>query len=261
MERDKHRVSAGNRPSVSLDARTPVQASVPNMLAFALFETELQRGEEWDWFVVRTDEADIQAALVQFGCQKKSELEYARAFLPSPEAPVFFGRFAACARDLFAQFSGVVAVPWERSLEHLHGLLATADVDWLLSGSVALAARGIEVRPRDIDFVVAEMEPTMEALRDLIIEPPIRAHGQWHAEWFGRAWDGTRIEWVAETKPDLDEHEWTSDIGLDAVARAETIDWQGLSFRIPPLDLQLAVCRDRGLDERVVAIERFLIGE
>jgi hypothetical protein len=231
------------------------------MLASALFETELQREEELDWFVVRTDEAEIHAALVQFGCRKKGELDYARPFLSSTEAPVFFERFTACARDLFAQFSGVVAAPWERSLEHLHGLLATADVDWLLGGSVALAVRGIEVQPRDIDFTVAEMEPTVEALRDLIIEPPIRAHGQWHAEWFGRAWNGTRIEWVAETKPDLDEHEWRSDIGPDAVARAETIEWQGLSLRVPPLDLQLAVCRDRGLDERVAAIERLSIGE
>jgi len=168
-----------------------------------VFETELQRDEELDWFVVRTDEVDIQATLVQFGCQKKGELEYGRPFRSSPEAPVFFERFAACARDLFAQFSGAVAVPWELSLEHLHGLLVTADVDWLLSGSVALAVRGIEVQPRDIDFTVAEMEPTVEALRDLIIEPPIRSYGRWHAEWFGRAWNGTRIEWAAETKPDL----------------------------------------------------------
>ena len=71
----------------------------------------------------------------------------------------------------FAQFSGVVAAPWERSLEHLHGLLATADVDWLLGGSVMLAVRGVEVQPRDIDFTLAEMEPTVEALRDLIIDP------------------------------------------------------------------------------------------
>jgi hypothetical protein len=226
-------------------------------LACVVFETELQREEEFDWFVVRTDEASLYAVLVQFGYAEKGDLQYARAFRSSPDAPVYFERFAACARDMFEQFISEVARPWERSVEHLNGLLAAGDVDWLLSGSVALAVRGVEVAPRDIDFTVAEMEPTVEALRDLIVEPPIRAYGGWHAEWFGRAWDGMRIEWVAETKPDLDQHEWTSDIGPDAVARAETIEWRGLSFRVPPLDLQLAVSRDRGLHTRVAAIERF----
>jgi hypothetical protein len=100
------------------------------------------------------------------------------------------------------------------------------------------------------------MEAAARALRHLLIEPPIRAYGQWFAEWFARGWNGTRIEWVAETRPELDDHDWTSDIGPDAAARSETIEWRGLSLRVPPLDLQLAVCRERGLDERVAAIER-----
>jgi hypothetical protein len=226
-------------------------------LAGVVFETELRREEELDWFVVRTDEEHLFAALIQAGYKEKGELEYARPFQSSPEAPVFFERFTACARELFGQLTREVAPPWERSLEHLHRLLAAGDVDWLLGGSAALAVRGVEVAPRDIDFVVAEMEPTVEALRDLIVEPPIRSHGQWFAEWFGRAWDGTLIEWAAETRPDLDQHDWASDIGADAVARAEAVEWRGLSFRVPPLDLQLVVCRDRGLDGRVAAIERF----
>jgi hypothetical protein len=221
-----------------------------------MFETELRREEELDRFVVRTDEADVRAALVQFGFEENGEQEYTRSFPPSPDAPIFFERFTACARELFAQFSGSVAPPWEQSLEHLHGLLAAADVDWLLGGSVALAVRGVEVAPRDIDFVVSEMEAAARALRHLLIEPPIRAYGQWFAEWFARGWNGTRIEWVAETRPELDDHDWTSDIGPDAAARSETIEWRGLSLRVPPLDLQLAVCRERGLDERVAAIER-----
>jgi hypothetical protein len=90
---------------------------------------------------------------------------------------------------------------------------------------------------------------------DLLIEPPLRSGGRWVAEWFGRAWDGTRIEWAAETRPDLDDHEWTSDIGPDAVARAETLEWHGLCLCVPPLDLQLAVTRERGLRDRVTAIE------
>jgi len=46
-----------------------------------------------------------------------------------------------------------------------------------------------------------------------------------------------------------------SDIGPAAAARAETLEWQGLQYQLPPLDLQLAVTRERGLHDRVSAIE------
>jgi hypothetical protein len=39
------------------------------------------------------------------------------------------------------------------------------------------------------------------------------------------------------------------------VRRAEIVAWRGLSFRVPPLDLQAAVARKRGLHDRASAIE------
>jgi hypothetical protein len=80
-----------------------------------MFETELRREEELDRFVVRTDEADVRAALVQFGFEENGEQEYTRSFPSSPDAPIFFERFTACARELFAQFSGSVAHPGSRA--------------------------------------------------------------------------------------------------------------------------------------------------
>ena len=118
-----------------------------------------------------------------------------------------------------------------------------------------LAIRGVPIIPRDIDFTVADQQATVDALGHLLIEPPIKSNGQWVADWFGRAWDGARIEWAAGTRPDLDEHDWTSDIGPDAVRRAEAVSWRGMTFRVPPLDLQAAVSRERGLHDRVAAIE------
>jgi hypothetical protein len=109
--------------------------------------------------------------------------------------------------------------------------------------------------PRDIDLVVADHHATAAALGDLLVEPTQNSNGAWIAEWFGRGWNGTRVEWAAETRPDLDDHAWTSDVGPDAQRRAETVEWRGLRFRVPPLDLQAAVCRERGLHDRVAAIE------
>lgn len=216
-----------------------------------MIATELRR-ERDDAFVIRTDEADLQEVLPSLAYGREGGDEFVNRFARSELAPAAYERFARCVPDLLAQTARRVAPPWEESLVNLHRLLGEG---WLLCGSAALAVRGVELTPRDIDLVVVDHEATVEALAHLLIQPPQRKDG-WIAEWFGRAWDGTRLEWVAGTRPDLDDHEWTSDIGPDAVRRAETIVWRGLRFTVPPLDLQLAVTRERGLDDRVAAIER-----
>jgi len=216
--------------------------------------TELRRGQD-DAFVVRTDELDLQAVLPRLAYSQETDEEFVRRFPSSESAPAIYERFADAAPALLAQAAAHVRPSWEDRLVVLHGLLATARVEWLLGGSTALAVRGVEIVPRDIDFTVEDHEATVRALDHLLVEPPLESHGQWIADWFGRAWLGMRIEWAAGTRPDLDDHEWTSDIGPEAVRRAETIEWRGLEFRVPPLDLQMAVTRERGLHDRVAAIE------
>jgi hypothetical protein len=219
-----------------------------------VIETEFRRGND-DAFVVRTDEPDFRAVLPRFAYPEEENGEFVRRFLPDPQTPAIYERFAACVPTLLAQTARHEPPPRETSLAHLHGLLAEEGIDWMLGGSTALAIRGVAIVPGDIDFTVSDHSPTARALGDWLIEPPIKTDGAWFAEWFGRAWDGTRIEWAAEPRPDLDDHEWTSDIGPDAERRSEIVTWHGLDFRVPPLDLQTAVTRERGLHDRVVAIE------
>ena len=215
---------------------------------------ELRRGGD-DAFVVRTDETDFQSVLPTLAYPEEANGEFVRRFSPNPSTPAIHERFAACVPALLAHTARHDPPPWETSLAHLHRLLAEEHVDWMLGGSAALAIRGVEIVPRDIDFTVSNHSSTARALGNWLIEPPIKTNGGWVAEWFGRAWDGTRIEWAAEALPDLDQHEWTSDIGPDAERRSETVTWRGLDFRVPPLDLQTAVARERGLHDRVTAIE------
>jgi hypothetical protein len=219
-----------------------------------VISTELRREQE-DAFVVCTDEEDLQAVLPSLGYAREADGAYVRRFPPSDATPAIYQRFSGCISRLLAHLARREPPPWEESLKRLHGRLAAEGVDWMLGGSAALAIRRVAITPRDIDFVVADQTATASALADLLIEPPLRSRGRWIAEWFGRAWDRTRIEWVAETRPDLDDYPRTSDIGRTAVSRAETVEWHGLGFRVPPLDLQLAVARERGLHERVRAIE------
>lgn len=219
-----------------------------------MIETELRR-ERDDAFVIRTDEADFRAVLPSLAYGQEADGEFVRRFLRSDLNPAIFERFSASVPALLEHTARRETPPWDKSLEHLHRLLAEANVEWMLGGSAALAIRGVQLTPRDIDFTVADHHATVGALGHLLIEPPIKANGGWVAEWFGRVWDGTRIEWAAEARPDLDEHDWTSDIGSDAERRSEWVEWCSLDFRVPPLDLQAAVSRERGLHDRVAAIE------
>ena len=50
----------------------------------------------------------------------------------------------------------------------------------------------------------------------------------------------------------------TSDFGPYAWKHRERIAWSGASIAVPPLDLQLAASRRRGLVDRVRVIERFI---
>jgi hypothetical protein len=218
-----------------------------------VIRTELRRERE-DAFVIRTDETDLQAVLPTLAYAQEADGKFIRRFPRNKLTPSIYERFSASVPALLAHTARREAPPWENSLEHLHHLLAGANIEWMLGGSAALAIRGVKVIPRDIDFTVADQQATARALDHLLIEPPLKSNGRWIAEWFGRAWDGTRIEWAAETRPDLDDHDWTSDIGPDAERRAETVEWRGRCFRVPPLDLQAAVSRERGLHERTAAI-------
>jgi hypothetical protein len=219
-----------------------------------MIRTDLRRARD-DAFVVCTDEEDLKTVLPGLAYAPEADDEFVRRFPRNELTPTIYERFSASIPRLLAHAAQREPPPWQESLEQLHELLAAQGVEWMLSGSAALAIRRVAIVPRDIDFVVVDHRATARALSDIVIEPPLPSHGRWIAEWFGRAWNGTRIEWVAETRPDLDDHDWTSDIGPDAVARAETIEWHGLPFRVPPLDLQVAVTRERGLKDRLAAIE------
>ena len=152
--------------------------------------------------------------------------------------------------------SGVV--PWE---EALLGFLDRVDrVDWWLAGSGALAVRGVDLSPRDLDVITdaAGAQRLGELLTDALVEPVFTSEG-WIARWWGRAFLGARVEWVAEVAASVDDPD-PVDFGPTAAANLERVRWRGHELRVPPLELQLAVAARRGLSDRVVAIHKWAGG-
>jgi hypothetical protein len=221
-------------------------------------ETALRLTDSGSCFVVRTADPEFREVLPELAYAASGD-EFTRCFpASSVDVDRIFRRFAERIEELLEQTARRRPVPWEQALTEVAARLDRADVAWFLAGSTALAARGIDVAPRDVDVVVDDHSATVEALGDVLIEPPSRdRERRWVAEWFGRAYLGARVEWVAGVYPEVDGAGSPNEIGPAAASRLERIHWNGSTLQATPLDVQLAVSRSRGLSTRVEAIQRF----
>lgn len=174
----------------------------------------------------------------------------------TPHLDRAWSNFEALISPMLRQAAGLDPVPWDAALEAVCRRLTPAGVDWWLTGSAALAVRGIPVAPGDLDLVVSDADARRvgDLLLDGLVEPV--APADWFCSWWGRAMLGARVEWVGGVGPSADEPE-PSDFGLVAAGRLEVIRWRDWSVRVPPLDLQRAVSERRGLVDRVRLIDAF----
>lgn len=178
----------------------------------------------------------------------------------TPHLDVFYQQFASAAEAMILQRAGVQPVPWEPALEALLQRLEGQSIHWWLGGSCALAARGLDVLPGDLDLVTDESgsHRLAELLDDVLIGPVEDITSwNWICHWFGRAFLHARIEWIGAPIPESDQHGVT-EFGPVAAGSLETIHWRGYDLRVPPLAIQLAVNERRGLDDRVQKIKQVL---
>ena len=174
----------------------------------------------------------------------------------APHLDIFYRHFARTAEEIVLQTARIHPAPWEQALLALLQKVAGQGLQWYLAGSAALAARGLDVAPRDLDLIVddAGAHYLGDLLFDALIQPVEDSQG-WISHWFGRAFLHTRIEWIGGVSEDVDENGLT-EYGPVAASRLETINWLGYEVLVPPLDIQLEVSKRRGLDERVKKIEQ-----
>lgn len=172
----------------------------------------------------------------------------------TPHLDRSWANFQRLVEPCLRQAAGLEPVPWQDALAEVCRRLDGAGVDWWLTGSAALAVRGIPVTPGDLDLVVSDEDAHRvgDLLLDCLIEPV--APADWFCRWWGRAVLGARVEWVGGVGPSADRPEPT-DFGLVAAARLETVRWRAHEIRVPPLELQRAVSARRGLAERVRLID------
>jgi hypothetical protein len=217
-------------------------------------DVELVRGVEADRVVVRCDDPALGQALVDLYFPREDD-RYAKRFPAGSFTDATLVRFREALMPLLRQTARLDTVPWREALHDAVRRLDGAGIDWWLVGSAALAVRGLQVEPRDIDLVISDADArrAADAFEDVLIEPAVETDG-WISRWFGRAWLSARVEWVAGVSPAVDEP-FPSDFGPAAAAALTEIEWEQTVIRVPPIELQREVSARRGLADRVALIQ------
>ena len=124
------------------------------------------------------------------------------------------------------------------------------ELRWWLYGSGALAVRGLDIEPGDIDINVNDSSLAERIFADLLITPVLEMQG-WVAEHTGRAFHGAIVEWLSNPHAENDDASAPHEQGPFVADQLETVQWHGHRIYVPPLSAQLRTCELRGLSKRV----------
>jgi hypothetical protein len=193
---------------------------------------------------------ELYYSLVEGGFAKRYPVD-------TPQLDRIYRNFEQYAEEMVLQTAQIHPVPWGSALSAFLQIIEGRKIDWMLVGSAALAIRGMDITPRDLDLVVdnASAIELGELLMDYLIEPVLPSPG-WIGDCFGRAFLHARLEWVGGVHDSVDTHDVT-DFGPIAAERHEAVNWCGNEIRVPPLELQLEVSKRRGLVDRVEKIAKW----
>jgi hypothetical protein len=205
-------------------------------------------------FVVAADDPRCRDRLVHMGYDRVGGRRCAtRWFANSKELPRYFERFSASIAPMVLQSARLVRVPWEAALLEFLRRVEGSGVDWWLYGSGALAVRGLDIEPGDLDIHVSDAHAAGRVFDDLLVTPVERMHG-WVANYTGRAFCHAVVEWLSEPLAEHDDPAAPHEQGPLIAEQLEVVRWRGHEVRVPPLSAQLRVCERRGLTGRAALI-------
>ena len=146
----------------------------------------------------------------------------------------------------------------DAALEWLCVEFERCGVRWWLVGSAALYARGLDVKPHDIDVMTykTEIEKIREMVAPYTVEPFHHATG-WVVKGFGVVDYRYRIDFAFEPEEWVDGQD-PVDFGPYAQEHVEPIVWHGHEILVPPIELQIAPNEARGRHDRAELIRKYL---
>lgn len=197
--------------------------------------------------------------LLHMGFARSSNCRFTRNLSNAGDVFAIHSYFAQNLEEMLLQSARLHNVPWDQTLEFILSRVRETQLRWFLYGSVALAIRGIDAKPRDLDLWVSDAQLAGMIFNDVLVEPVTTMTG-WIAERGGRAFAGCLFEWLSDVHPEIDDPE-PHEHGPIAQQSLEQVYWHGHAIRVPPVALHLSVARRRGLTERVALIQSHMHAE
>ncbi|MDO3411530.1 hypothetical protein QWJ34_17325 [Saccharibacillus sp. CPCC 101409] len=146
------------------------------------------------------------------------------------------------------------------------GALQTSGLPYLFVGSVSTWIQGCEIVPNDVDLLMREAADVRRALR--VLNPDTDEGVRFFEDAAGIRWTfargrshGAKIEIAHIEPPEEDESGGSEGIwenGPSIWAYKKTHPFAGLALPVVPLEIQLATCLNRGLEQRADAVIRVL---
>jgi hypothetical protein len=213
-------------------------------------------GTEGGWRTVRVVDADQgqQAALVELGFGP----ELVRRFSPGTRHfDLAVANTGQWLEEMVRQRMTGTTAGWAGPLGDLLDRAGQARIPVAVIGSAALAVRGVQVRPGDIDVIttVEGADALGDCYREVLVVPVADDPG--FGIW-GRAFTGgIRVEWLgnpARAQPGpwpLAAQSWT------IASPFEEVRWQNRALRVPPLELARRIEVSRRRLDRVTAIDDY----
>lgn len=156
------------------------------------------------------------------------------------------------------QRSGKEKANWQSSLKIVCEKLKNKDVNWYVSGSCALALRGIEVQPKDLNLIfdLKDLEVVKELFKTETVLPIIHCD-DWVLEEIGALYIESSVDVAFGLKDILNEPE-PLDSSPYSMNNLEDIEWNGYTIKIPPVHTSLNINKRRKRLERVKLIEEYM---
>jgi hypothetical protein len=211
----------------------------------------------WRTIQITEAEPDQRAALDELGHPADVVHRY-------PPGTLYFERAVANLRqgldEMVRQQIEKTTGNWRAAFRELLSRAGQARVPFAVVGSVALAVRGVDVHPGDIDVLTSleGADALGDSYRDVLVVPVATEPG--FGRW-GRAFTGgIRVEWLG-TPARVQEGPWPLAAAEWSVASPfDEVRWENWSLRVPPLELQRRVEVQRQRRDRVAAIDQFTTG-
>jgi len=211
--------------------------------------TAVEESEDGVRFVVVADDPRCRDVLPRMGYLAAGDRFATRWFPREADARRYFPRFAASIEPMLLQKLRLAPVPWEDALDEWLRRVDGSGLDWWLYGSGALAVRGLNVMPGDLDVNVDDAWLAGRICDDLLVTPVEHVSG-WVADCVGRTFNGAVLEWLSDPREEIDDAAAPCEQGPLISAELETVAWRGHRLRVPPLSAQLRVAERRGLTAR-----------